>query len=219
VLRGIVLCVSLAIIGHPTANWDMGRIIDTAQSRYGALGSADGRLQAWGQLLQNTGKQSEQQKLDTVNRFFNQQLAFKDDLVVWGQVDYWATPVEALVKGAGDCEDFALAKYFSLRELGVPAERLRITYVKSLKLNQAHMVLSYYINDSSDPLVLDSLTNDIVPATQRRDLLPVYAFNAEGLFLIDPFTGEIRRGDPKQLSRWQGVLKKMRGEGFDIGAG
>lgn len=219
VLRGIVLCVSLAIIGDPTANWDMGRIIDTAQSRYGALGSADGRLQAWGQLLQNTGKQSEQQKLDTVNRFFNQQLAFKDDLVVWGQVDYWATPVEALVKGAGDCEDFALAKYFSLRELGVPAERLRITYVKSLKLNQAHMVLSYYINDSSDPLVLDSLTNDIVPATQRRDLLPVYAFNAEGLFLIDPFTGEIRRGDPKQLSRWQGVLKKMRGEGFDIGAG
>lgn len=218
-LRWVALCVSLAIIGHPGANWDMGRIISIAQSRYGALGSADGRLQAWAQMLQNTRKQPEQQKLDTVNRFFNQQLAFRDDLSIWGQVDYWATPVEALVKGAGDCEDFALAKYFSLRELGVPAEHLRITYVKSLKLDQAHMVLSYYISETSDPLVLDSLTNDIVPATQRHDLLPVYAFNAEGLFLIDPFTGEIRRGDPKQLSRWQGVLKKMRGEGFDIGAG
>jgi predicted transglutaminase-like cysteine proteinase len=208
----------LALFGHLAANWDMGRILTIAESN-GAPGSAQERLHAWTQLLQESGRQPEQQQLETVNHFFNQQLAFRDDLSIWGQVDYWATPVEALVKGAGDCEDFALAKYFSLRQLGVPAEHLRITYVKSLKLNQAHMVLSYYIGDSSDPLVLDNLIGEILPASQRRDLLPVYAFNAEGLFLIDPFTGTISRGDPKQLSRWQGVLKKMRNEGFNVGAG
>jgi predicted transglutaminase-like cysteine proteinase len=217
-VRLVVLCLGLALFGHLAANWDMGRILALVES-HGALGSAQERLQAWAQLLQNSSRQPEQQQLETVNRFFNQQLGFRDDLSIWGVVDYWATPVEALTKGAGDCEDFALAKYFSLRQLGVPAERLRITYVKSLKLNQAHMVLSYYISDSSDPLVLDNLIGQILPASQRHDLLPVYAFNAEGLFLIDPFTGAITRGDPKQLSRWQGVLKKMRNEGFNIGEG
>lgn len=218
IVRIIVLCLGLVLFGHLAANWDMGRILAIAES-HGAFGSAQERLQAWAQLLQNSSRQPEQQQLETVNRFFNQQLEFRDDLSVWGVVDYWATPVEALTKGAGDCEDFALAKYFSLRQLGVPAERLRITYVKSLKLNQAHMVLSYYISDSSDPLILDNLIGQILPASQRHDLLPVYAFNAEGLFLIDPFTSAITRGDPKQLSRWQGVLKKMRSEGFNIGEG
>lgn len=218
-LRLLVLCAGFALLGHLAANWDMGRVLSTAELRYGALGSAEERLQAWAQMLQNSARQPEQQQLETVNRFFNQQLAFRDDKSIWGQVDYWATPVEALVKGAGDCEDFALAKYFSLRQLGVPADRLRITYVKSLKLNQAHMVLSYYLSDSSDPLVLDNLVGQILPSSQRHDLVPVYAFNAEGLFLIEPFTGAITRGDPKQLSRWQGVLRKMRTEGFNIGAG
>ncbi len=215
----LLLCVGVALFANLDANWDMGRIISTAESRYGAMGSADERLQAWAQMLHNSARQSEQQRLDTVNRFFNQQLDFRDDQATWGQVDYWATPVEALVKGAGDCEDFALAKYFSLRQLGVPAERLRITYVKAVKLDQPHMVLSYYLSDTSDPLVLDNLIGQIQPASQRHDLLPVYAFNAEGLFLVEPFTGAITRGDPKQLSRWQGVLKKMRKEGFNVGEG
>lgn len=218
-VRLLFLCLGLLLFGHLAANWDMDRVLSSAQSRYGALGSAQERLQAWAQLLQTSARQDEQQQLETVNRFFNRQLAFRDDRAIWNQADYWATPVESLVKGAGDCEDFALAKYFSLRQLGVPAERLRITYVKSLKLNQAHMVLSYYVSDSSDPLVLDNLIDEILPASQRRDLLPVYAFNAEGLFLVEPFTGAITRGDPKQLSRWQGVLRKMRGEGLDVGAG
>ncbi|MDM8349520.1 transglutaminase-like cysteine peptidase [Pseudomonas sp. sp1636] len=56
---------------------------------------------------------------------------------MWGERDYWATPIEALVKGAADCEDYSLAKYFSLRQLGVPTGKLRLTYVKALKLNQA----------------------------------------------------------------------------------
>ena len=114
-------------------------------------------------MLQSQAGLPERDQLTAVNRFFNQQLSFRDDSRVWQQIDYWATPVEALVKGAGDCEDYALGKYFSLRQLGVPAEKLRITYVKALTRNQAHMVLTYYPSPTADPLVLDNLISDIRP--------------------------------------------------------
>jgi predicted transglutaminase-like cysteine proteinase len=132
---------------------------------------------------------------------------------VWGQEDYWATPVEALYKGAGDCEDYAIAKYVTLRQLGIPSDKLRITYVKALRLNQAHMVLTWYASPDAEPLVLDNLIPQIRPASQRQDLLPVYAFNAEGLWLPGPGGGK-RSGSSKQLSRWQDLLTKMRGEGL-----
>ncbi|MNC56180.1 hypothetical protein D3C75_1057610 [compost metagenome] len=95
----------------------------------------------------------------------------------------------------------------------MPSDKLRITYVKALELKQAHMVLTWYATPTSDPLVLDNLTTDIRPASQRRDLLPVYAFNAEGLWLPGPGGGR-QGGDSKNLSRWQDLLKKMHAEGF-----
>lgn len=118
--------------------------------------------------------------------FFNDRLLFRDDRVIWNQGDYWASPIEALRKGAADCEDYAIAKYLTLRQLGVASEKLRITYVKALRLNQAHMVLTYYPTPTAIPLVLDNLTGKIQPATQRTDLLPVYSFNGEGLWLPAP---------------------------------
>lgn len=123
----------------------------------------------------------EKKLLESVNRFFNERLLFCDDRVIWQQEDYWATPIEALRKGMADCEDYSIAKYFTLRQLGIPNEKLRITYVKALRLNQAHMIVAYYPTPTSIPLVLDNLTDKILPATQRTDLLPVYSFNAEGL--------------------------------------
>ncbi|EXF47358.1 periplasmic protein-like protein [Pseudomonas sp. BAY1663] len=198
--------------------WDFSRIFLTAEQRYGPLDEARNRIEAWRDLLDQAAALDEREKLDQVNRFFNRHIAFSDDMHVWQQEDYWATPVEALLKGAGDCEDYALAKYFTLRRLGIPSERMRITYVKALRLNQAHMVLTYYPSPAADPLVLDNIDGVIRPASQRNDLLPVYAFNAEGLFLPGA-TGGKRSGDSKRLSRWQDVLLKMRAEGFLIGEG
>lgn len=211
----VVACLlaSLLLGLQVQARWDFSRIIRLAEQRYGDLGSGRVRLQEWAALIEQGGKMSEEQQLRAVNAFFNRSLLFIDDERNWRQVDYWATPVEALVKGAGDCEDYAIAKYLTLRRLGVDNERLRITYVKALELNQAHMVLTWYATPTSDPLVLDNLTIDIRPASQRRDLLPVYAFNAEGLWLPGPGGGR-RSGDSKNLSRWQDLLKKMRAEGF-----
>ena len=204
--------------GNVRANWNFAQILQTAEQRYGPLGGAQGRIEAWNQMLQGETRQPEREQLTAVNRFFNQQLSFRDDTRIWRQTDYWATPIESLVKGAGDCEDYALAKYFSLRNLGVPSEKLRITYVKALTRNQAHMVLTYYATPSADPLVLDNLISDIRPASNRKDLLPVYAFNAEGLYMPGADGGK-RKGDAKRLSRWQDVLQKMQAEGFAVGDG
>ena len=84
-----------------------------------------------------------------------------------------------------------------------------------MTLNRAHMVLTYYASPDAVPLVLDSLIDAIKPASQRTDLLPVYAFNAEGVWLPGA-KGNTRVSDTKRLSRWQDVLKKMQAEGFPV---
>ena len=206
----------MLLAGLTLANWDFAQILKNAESRYGNLGQARARILDWEALIKSSAALPEPDKLNEVNRFFNRKVRFVDDIQLWRENDYWATPVEMLVKGAGDCEDYSIAKYFTLRRLGIPSEKLRITYVKALNYNQAHMVLTYYASPSAEPLVLDNLINDIRPASQRKDLLPVYAFNAEGLYLAGSNT---RKSDTKKLSRWQDILKKMRAEGFAIGEG
>ncbi len=209
-------CILLIGLASAVANWDFGVIVQKAESRYGNLGQGKSRIQAWEAQIKVSSTSSELDKLTEINRFFNRQIRFSDDIQIWKQNDYWATPVEMLVKGEGDCEDYSLAKYFTLRRLGIPSEKMRITYVKALNYNQAHMVLTYYASPGAEPLVLDNLINVIKPASQRRDLLPVYAFNAEGLYLPG---SNSKKSDSKRLSRWQDLLKKMRTEGFAIGEG
>lgn len=204
------------MLGSLHADWDFAQISRRAEALYGPLGEGRQRIDAWQRLLATQKPLGDSEQLQVVNQFFNHQLRYMEDLDLWHEVDYWATPIEALFKGAGDCEDYAIAKYFSLRHLGMPAEKLRITYVKALRQNRAHMVLTYYATPTAMPLVLDSLMDPILPASQRQDLLPVYAFNGEGLWLTGA-AGNKKVGDTKRLSRWQDVLKKMNAEGFPAG--
>ena len=125
----------------------------------------------------NRALQQEREKLEIVNDFMNR-TPFISDLQHWGKEDYWATPVEFLSTNGGDCEDFSIAKYFALRSLGVPDEKLRITYVKEIVVyNEAHMVLAYFPAPDAEPLVLDNINKTIRPASTRTDLVPVYSFN------------------------------------------
>ncbi len=209
------LLLAGVMLGSLHADWDFSLISRRAQALYGPLGEGQQRIDDWQQLLATQKQRSELEQLNVVNQFFNKKLRYVEDIDLWHEVDYWETPIEALWKGAGDCEDYAIAKYFSLRHLGVASEKLRITYVKALTQNRAHMVLTYYSSPEAEPLVLDSLIEAIKPASQRKDLLPVYSFNAEGLWL--PGTkGNKKVGDTKRLSRWQDVLKKMQAEGFPV---
>jgi predicted transglutaminase-like cysteine proteinase len=152
--------------------------------------------------------------LAAVNTFFNRHLAFVNDQEAWGQVDYWASPIESLGRRRGDCEDYAIAKYFSLIALGVPAQRLRLVYVRVRmgELSQAHMVLAYYEQPGAEPLILDNLVTTVYPASRRPDLTAVFSFNTEGLW---QGVGSQSAGDAQaRLSRWREVVAKARDEGF-----
>lgn len=214
VLTGIVLA------GLAYADWDFSLISRRASALYGASEEGRQRVDAWRAMLTERKPATDLDLLQRVNQFFNRELRYVEDTELWGMDDYWATPVQSLWRGAGDCEDFAIAKYFSLRQRGMPAEKLLITYVKVLNPERAHMVLTYYPDAEGEPLVLDSLIDTIEPADGRPDLLPVYAFNGEGVWLPDASDRGIGNnsmaGDIKQLSRWQEVLRKMKAEGFPV---
>lgn len=152
-----------------------------------------------------------QQQLIEVNRFFNQ-FAYKDDLKLWGQKDYWATPEEFIGVNGGDCEDYVVAKYFALRYLGVPDKHLYLTYVKAVRENIAHMVLSYFVTPKSIPLILDNYNPKILSADKRRDLLPVYSFNAKSLFLTNASAGLGRSlpTDKIKNNKWKKLLANIK---------
>ena len=165
-------------------------------------------------VLAGAGELDEPARLRAVNEFYNRRIAFLDDTEVWRQVDYWASPVETLDQGRGDCEDYAIAKYFALVAVGVPVHRLRRVYVRA-QLNggvQAHKVLAYYAAPEAEPLILDNLVSEIRPASRRPDLAPVFSFNGEGLW---QGVGAQSAGDPvARLSRWREVIAKANSEGF-----
>jgi predicted transglutaminase-like cysteine proteinase len=169
------------------------------------------RVEAWQILMQENQDLSEREKLAVVNDFFNSNVLFVDDFL-WNKEDYWATPIEMLSLGAGDCEDYSIAKYFTLKQLGVDEDKLRITYVKAIDLNQAHMVLTYFENKRAIPLVLDNLINEIQPASRRQDLTPVYSFNGTGLWLAKSRGEGQRVGDASRLSLWEDLAARMQAE-------
>ena len=162
-------------------------------------------------LLKKLTDKSVNEKLIEVNRFFNQ-FEYKEDIKLWKQKDYWATPEEFIGLSAGDCEDFVVAKYFALRSIGIPDKKLYLTYVKALKQNVAHMVLSYFETPKSMPLILDNYNPRILPANKRRDLLPVYSFNAKSLFLTNASAGLGRSlpTDKIKNNKWQKLLTDMK---------
>jgi hypothetical protein len=116
--------ISLAFAGV-----ELDRMLLLAGQRYGNAGVAS--VIAWRDLLTSSVGQPETAKLKQVNDFFNRKIRFGEDSVIWGVPDYWATPLETLGRGEGDCEDFAIAKYMTLKLMGVPSAKMRLTYVKA----------------------------------------------------------------------------------------
>jgi len=170
------------------------------------------RVEAWQTLIQSSQDLSDDEKLNVVNRFFNTNMLFINDQALWGKEDYWATPIEALSIGAGDCEDYSIAKYFTLKQLGVDEDKLRLTYVKAIKIGQAHMVLTYFKNKHAIPMVLDNLDTEIKPANLRTDLVPVYSFNGDGLWLAKSRGDGKRVGNASRLSLWEELEHRMQAD-------
>ncbi|MDH5357406.1 MAG: transglutaminase-like cysteine peptidase [Gammaproteobacteria bacterium] len=167
------------------------------------------RVESWQELIEVSQDLTDDEKLNVVNNFFNSNVMFIDDQALWGKEDYWATPMEFLSIGAGDCEDYSIAKYFTLKAIGVAEEKLRLTYVKAINIGQAHMVLTYFKDKRSIPVVLDNLDTDIKPANLRKDLVPVYSFNGGGLWLAKARGSGKRVGDASRLSLWEDLESRM----------
>ena len=183
--------------------------LDKVEKKYGS--EAITRIETWQQLVSTDESKDDLEKLKKVNDFFNNNTQFINDIDHWHKEDYWATPVETLASQGGDCEDFSIAKYFTLKALGVSEEKLLITYVKALQLDQAHMVLTYYEKPGAIPLVLDNLNGEILPATERTDLLPVYSFNGGGLWTAKQRGKGKFIGGSDKVKLWKDLESRMGG--------
>lgn len=193
--------------------FDASRVQQVAQSRYGQRGAT--QVSRWLTMMSQERQQPESQQLRVVNNFWNSTVRGGDERQIWGKEDYWATPLETLGKQAGDCEDFVIGKYFSLIHMGVPAQKLRFIYVRARiggmgsRTTIAHMVLGYYATPAADPLILDNLMGSIAPASQRRDLTPVFSFNAQGVYVAGAADTS-----PDRIGNWRDLLSRMQSEGF-----
>lgn len=197
------------------ANSDTQKMIGIMEQRYGSDGVA--LLQRWNQLIVDGSQQSPEEQIQKVNQFFNSNVRYVDDMALWKTSDYWATPLETLGVRAGDCEDYAIAKYLSLLRMGITPEKLRLIYVRaqmggpSSKHFQAHMVLGYYASPNATPMIMDSLVSTVESANKRPDLRPVFSFNSEGLWIG---TRQAATDPTTRLSRWRDLLARVQEEGF-----
>lgn len=208
----LLLGLSLLFISSFAAP-DLDKTQALAQQRYGAQAAAN--IVAWRRLIEEARELPDQDKLNKVNTFFNRRVLYQTDSQVWQQEDYWATPLEFMGRGAGDCEDFSIAKYITLQMMGINNEHLRLSYVR-YKVGAtppiAHMVLGYYPEPTSEPLILDNMISSVRLASMRTDLTPVFSFNSDGLWVGGATTSS---ADPTaRLSRWRDVLDRMRQDGI-----
>lgn len=146
-----------------------------------------GAAQPSGQRIINNWKQDLQayqgmplrQMAEGVNTLVNK-TEYVEDTNNYGQSDYWATPVEFFTRG-GDCEDYAIAKYVSLRALGVPEDRMRVAIVQDMKKNIPHAVLIVYTDDGA--LVLDNQNKRALTADNIRHYKPIFSINRTAWWL------------------------------------
>lgn len=214
VILGVLVLLSSSLVVAGVVDFSPG-LLRYVSSRWG--GDAIERLQEWRDIELEHARARQKlppslalpwQELKTFNGLWNR-IPYASDLNHWGGNDYWATPIEMLASNGGDCEDYSIAKYFSLKELGTPVEKLRITYVRALKVNEPHMVLAYYPTPDADPYILDNQTGKVLLASEREDLEPVYSFNDEDLWTAGASTF---KGKSSQIRLWRDLLEKMEKE-------
>lgn len=184
------------------------KTISKVEQKYGTF--AKNRVNALTKLMNSLKNAPEDQKLLKVNNFFNK-VRYQSDLKTWGVKDYWATRMEFLGKDKGDCEDYATAKYFTLKQLGVSESKMYLSYVTATKQKVAHMVLTYFKTKRSMPLVLDNYNKRILPANKRPDLIPIYSFNAQALYLAkQQGLGKQVPAGLKKNKKWAKLLQDIK---------
>lgn len=181
------------------------QIIEGINDRY-----AQKRCGSLGELIEQNRGLDDMAKLVCVNNFFNQ-IPYQSDIAIWGEKDYWAAPLETIMKGRADCEDYAIAKFYTLVQMGVPQEKLFLTYIKRHGEREPHFILTYYESENAVPLILDNRNIDIVPAMFGDSFEPAYRFNLKD-FVAYQEGREHRRVpmDQMKFRKWDELTQRMR---------
>lgn len=223
VLLSMLLLLALLYVSYSVANSKSVGINFAVFHREMLSRHGESRVELsrqWERMLVGLENLDDLEKLNRVNQFFQNNVRFKSDQALWNASDYWATPMETLAKGFGDCEDYAIAKYISLRFAGIDDAKLRLIYVRARmggahsSIFEPHMVLGYYAEPTAEPLILDNLINTVALASERPDLSPVFSFNSEGLWAGHLSSNRAASSPTARLSRWRDVLERMQQDGI-----
>jgi predicted transglutaminase-like cysteine proteinase len=176
------------------ANWNKAKrklVAEAASYKACDTGSTKcpSHLRDWRDKLGQWSHLTPRAKLIQVNRFANAAIGYTDDRKAFRSADYWATPLESL-KGRGDCEDYVLLKYASLRSLGFTENQLRIVIVNDLKAGIGHAVLSVKVG--AENYILDNQDNRVLRHDSITRYAPVYSVNTKGRW-INIATRDLKR--------------------------
>lgn len=167
------------------------------------------RLRDWLWTINDYRRKPDIEKLTIANHFINR-LAFIDDNKHWQQKDYWASPSETIASNGGDCEDFVIAKYTMLINMGITPDCMQLNYVRVSHYHKPHMVLTYHCHNPDKPLVLDNLSARISTLDKRPDLQIIYRFNQTGIWFRQK-NGTFRKMSAlSRLRQWDQVNRKIQ---------
>ncbi|MEZ8914125.1 transglutaminase-like cysteine peptidase [Vibrio lentus] len=215
IILSIVMLCTLALKPAMSLHFsksDIPVLVDKIKQHFGE--KAHRRALDWITLVKESKDLPSGQQIVRVNDFFNQ-LRFIPDEKLWGQRDYWASIAEFIGAGGGDCEDFTLAKFYTLVYLGVAPKDMKLVYVNAVNYQEAHMVLAYFGSNTQggttrktqEPLILDNLDKTIKKASQRPDLEPIYSFDTEEIWLTKQIGQGNRIGNATTIKPWVQVIK------------
>lgn len=129
----------------------------------------------WTQFLISIKSKPKAEQVKAVNNFMNKAPYITDDKN-WGKKDYWSSPGEFMAR-FGDCEDYAIAKFLSLRRLGFNSNDLRVVAVKDMNLKVGHAILIVYMDGK--PMVLDNQIKQVIAAGKIRHYKPIFSINTQ----------------------------------------
>lgn len=161
---------------HPFKKWTavMQRFESPANTP-----AASRRVKLWKAEIQRLQGKSRAEQIAGINAFLNA-IPYVEDINNYSTRDYWATPDEFLARG-GDCEDFAIAKYVSLRALGFLPQQLRIAIVQDQVKNIPHAILVVY--SGAESFVLDNQDKQVEPAALVTRYKPIFSINSTSWWL------------------------------------
>lgn len=166
------------------------------------------RFEAWATLINSSQGATEREKVDLVNEFFNAQVVYTPEPSRSGSADYWQSPLESLTLGTGDCEDYAMAKFLSLRMLGLPADRLEVAFVRHATAGMHAVALLR--DDAGTPWVLDNMQFDALRSAGRPELSPLLSVNELRTQALDPAHWDLvgPRGPAGQVVRFKAAMER-----------